>query len=88
MNVMTARWAAPFARLLRFAVLAVVVAVPLGGCTSFSSLFGGAEEVAPDEPPEKLYNEGIFLLDKRRDFKAASKKLGAQGPHHGCLRAV
>jgi len=67
-------WAAPFARLLRFAVLAVVVAVPLGGCTSFSGLFGGAEEVAPDEPPEKLYNEGIFLLDKRRDFKAASKK--------------
>ena len=34
----------------------------------------GKEEVAADEPPEKLYNEGVFLLDKRRDFKAASKK--------------
>ncbi len=51
-----------------------LLAGPLGACSSIPSLFGGAEEVAPDEPPEKLYNEGVFLLDSRRDFKAASKK--------------
>lgn len=54
-------------------MLLALLAVPLGACSSFNSLFG-KEEVAPDEPPEKLYNEGVFLLDKRRDFKAASKK--------------
>jgi outer membrane protein assembly factor BamD len=64
-------WRVPFARLLLVAVLAV----PLGSCgnTSMGSLFG-VEATAPDEPPEKLYNEGIFLLDKRQDYKAASKK--------------
>ncbi len=54
-----------------------MLAAPLGGCgnTSLASLFGKDETaIAPDEPPEKLYNEGVFLLDSRRDFKAASKK--------------
>jgi outer membrane protein assembly factor BamD len=54
-------------------MLLAVLAAPLGACSSLGSLFG-AEEVVPDEPPEKLYNEGVFLLDKRRDFKAAAKK--------------
>ena len=39
-----------------------------------SGLFSKDDKVAPDEPPEKLYNEGVFLLNSRRDFKAASKK--------------
>jgi outer membrane protein assembly factor BamD len=65
-------WRASLARLLLVAVLMV----PLGACSSmgsFASLFG-KEETGPDEPPEKLYNEGIFLLDNRRDYKAAAKK--------------
>src|SRR4051812_2181209 len=64
-------WRTPLARLLLVAVLAV----PLGACgsTSLGSLFG-AEELAADEPPDKLYNEGVFLLDKRHDYKAASRK--------------
>ena len=53
-------------------LLAVLVA-PLGACSNLSNLFG-AEQVSPDEPPEKLYNEGVFLLDKRKDYKAAAKK--------------
>ncbi len=53
-------------------LLAVLVA-PLGACSNLSSLFG-AEQVTPDEPPEKLYNEGVFLLDKRNDYRAAAKK--------------
>jgi outer membrane protein assembly factor BamD len=62
-----------FARLL----LVVVLAAPLGACESLGSLgsfFGKEDAIVPDQPPEKLYNEGVFLLDKRRDFKAAAKK--------------
>jgi outer membrane protein assembly factor BamD len=66
-------WRAPLARLLHGAVLIAALALPLGACSSLASLFG-KEEVAPDEPPEKLYNEGVFLLDSRRDYKEASKK--------------
>jgi outer membrane protein assembly factor BamD len=53
-------------------LLAVLVA-PLGACSNLATLFG-AETVNPDEPPEKLYNEGVFLLDKRNDYRAAAKK--------------
>src|SRR4029078_6177296 len=60
--------------LLARLMLVVVLAVPLGACESLGSLFGKEDVVGPAEPREKLYNEGVFLLDKRRDFKAASKK--------------
>ena len=64
---------ASLARLSRLALCLAVLAVPLGACSQLGSLFG-KEEVAPDEPPEKLYNEGVFLLDKRQDPKEAAKK--------------
>jgi outer membrane protein assembly factor BamD len=67
-------WRAPLAALLRSAVLVGLLAAPVAGCSSLGSLFGKEEELAPDQPPEKLYNEGIFLLDNRKDYKAASKK--------------
>ena len=60
---------AVFAQLM----LLAVSAVPLGGCSYINGLFN-TENVAPDEPADKLYNEGIFLLDKRKDFKEAAKK--------------
>ena len=28
----------------------------------------------PTSPADKLYNEGLYLLNNKRDFKAASKK--------------
>ena len=55
-------------RIAQFLALALLFA-PLGACTLFSK-----DEILADEPPEKLYNEGIFLLDKRQDYKAAAKK--------------
>ena len=67
------------AQLSRLALLALL-ALPLGACSSigsfpsFSSWFSKQEAVAPDEPADKLYNEGIFLLDKRKDYKEAGKK--------------
>jgi outer membrane protein assembly factor BamD len=46
------------------------LAVPLGAC----SLFNKDDSLPPDEPPEKLYNEGVFLMDKRQEYKDAAKK--------------
>ena len=47
-----------------------LVAGALGAC----SLFGDKDVVAPDEPAEKLYNEGVFLLNERKEIKDAAKK--------------
>ena len=47
-----------------------LVAGALGAC----SLFGDKDAVAPDEPAEKLYNEGVFLLNERKEIKDAAKK--------------
>jgi len=69
---------AALARLL----LVVALAVPAGACSSFNNLFTKDEGVAPDEPPEKLYNEGVFLLDRRGDYKDAAKKFGEVERQH------
>ena len=64
---------ATLARLL----LIVALAAPAGACSSFpgfTGLFNKDDAVAPDEPPEKLYNEGVFLLDRKQDYKDAAKK--------------
>ncbi len=54
------------ARLLSLAVLAAFVS----GC----SLFGKKDDILPDEPADKLYNEGLFLLNNKNDPKEAAKK--------------
>jgi outer membrane protein assembly factor BamD len=58
--------------LARFALLAAL-AVPLAGCSAFGSWFG-TEEVVSDDPADKLYNEGLYLLNQKRDAKEAAKK--------------
>ena len=56
-----------------FLILALMaLVVPVGGCGTFN--WFGKEELGPDEPAEKLYNEGVFLLNSRADFKDAAKK--------------
>jgi outer membrane protein assembly factor BamD len=55
-------------RLARILVLALV-ALPIGACSLFNK-----DEVVPDEPAEKLYNEGVYLLNQKREFKDAAKK--------------
>jgi len=61
-----ADWRAPLARLSVLALLAV----PLGAC----SLFNKDEALPPDVPPDKLYNEGVYLLNQRTDYADAAKK--------------
>ena len=53
----------------RFAALALVALV-IGAC----SLFDKDAPIAPDEPADKLYNEGLYLLNTKKDAKAAAKK--------------
>jgi outer membrane protein assembly factor BamD len=43
--------------------------VALGGCSLFNK-----DEILPDEPADKLYNEGLFLLNQKKDPKGAAKK--------------
>jgi outer membrane protein assembly factor BamD len=65
------------------ALLAIaLLAAPLGACSSLgldqfslSSLNPWAKkDLVADEPAEKLYNEGVFLVNEKRDYKEAIKR--------------
>jgi outer membrane protein assembly factor BamD len=46
----------------------------VAGCSTWSLFGGDKEDVLPDEPAEKLYNEGVYNLNEKHDPKAAAKK--------------
>jgi outer membrane protein assembly factor BamD len=46
----------------------------VAGCSTWQSWFGDKDEVVPDEPAERLYNEGVYLLNEKKQYKDASKK--------------
>src|SRR5436190_14365223 len=71
----------PFGRAFARLLLVCALAVPAGACSSFTNLFN-KDEVGADEPPEKLYNEGVFLLDRRQDYKDAAKKFSEVERQH------
>jgi outer membrane protein assembly factor BamD len=56
----------------------IVLAMPLGACAGDSSSLWdkmfNKDEIAPEEPADKLYNEGLFLMNDKKDPKSASKK--------------
>jgi len=54
---------------VRATLLALTLGVALGGCNLFDK-----DKVLPDEPADKLYNEGLFFLNERKDPKEAAKK--------------
>jgi outer membrane protein assembly factor BamD len=57
------------------AIAFVVLLAPLGACSSLSSLFSKSDDdTYVEEPADKLYNEGLFLLNDQKDFKSAAKK--------------
>ena len=39
-----------------------------------AALFANKDALAPDEPADKLYNEGVYLLNQQQDYKDAAKK--------------
>jgi outer membrane protein assembly factor BamD len=55
--------------LANYAALALLV-VPLMAC----SLFNKDDDYVPDQPADKLYNQGLYLLNKEQDYKEAAKK--------------
>jgi outer membrane protein assembly factor BamD len=54
--------------LARLSILALLAAA-LGACALFDK-----DEIAPEEPADKLYNEGLYLLNQKKDTKDAAKK--------------
>src|SRR5262249_29895696 len=65
------------ARRLRLAVSLIALALPLSGCGTgalWDKFFAKDENAFVDEPADKLYNEGLYLMNERKDTKAASKK--------------
>ena len=54
------------------ALAMVLLAASLGACGSFN-LFG-KEDIPPDEAADRLYNEGLYLLNVRHEPKEAAKK--------------
>lgn len=65
-----------FARPLRLAAGLIVLAVPLAGCGTGAlwDKFTKKDDTFVDEPADKLYNEGLYLMNQSKDPKAASKK--------------
>jgi outer membrane protein assembly factor BamD len=53
---------------VRICTLALLVAA-LPACSWFNK-----EEVVPDDPADKLYNEGLYLLNNKRDYRQAAKR--------------
>ena len=54
--------------------LAIVLATgSLGACTSFD-FFAKKDDTPPDEPADRLYNEGLYLLNAKKDPKESVKK--------------
>jgi outer membrane protein assembly factor BamD len=54
--------------IVRFCALALVAA-SVSACSWFVK-----EDIVPDEPADKLYNEGLFLLNNKHDYKKAAQK--------------
>jgi outer membrane protein assembly factor BamD len=51
-------------------VLAFLAAPAVGGC----SLFNKEEDYVPEEPADRLYNEGLYLLNNKQQYEDAAKK--------------
>jgi outer membrane protein assembly factor BamD len=63
---------------LSAALALCLLTAPLAGCSSLGlesfNPFVKQEAAALDEPAEKLYNEGVFLLNEKVDYAQANKR--------------
>jgi outer membrane protein assembly factor BamD len=67
-----ARNSAGWTRLAR-ALAIGLLAASLGACSSFD-FFSKKDDTPPDQPADRLYNEGLYLLNAKKDPKEAVKK--------------
>ncbi|HWF93353.1 MAG TPA: outer membrane protein assembly factor BamD [Xanthobacteraceae bacterium] len=58
------------------AIAFAVVLAPLGACSTITDMFGSKDDdsAVVEEPADKLYNEGLYLLNDKREYKSAAKK--------------
>src|SRR5262249_46872267 len=68
-SVNPTRWGREGRALARAVMCALTLAL-LPAC----SLFGEKDPPIADDPADRLYNEGLYLLNSKHDFKAAAKK--------------
>ncbi|MDU6731747.1 MAG: outer membrane protein assembly factor BamD, partial [Bradyrhizobium sp.] len=61
---------------LRLAASLVLLALPLAGCGTGGlwDKFLAKDDTFVDEPADKLYNEGLYLMNEKKDVKGATKK--------------
>jgi outer membrane protein assembly factor BamD len=52
-------------------LFAMVVTATVGACAMFQP---DAAPALPDDPADRLYNEGLFLMNQRRDYVGATRK--------------
>src|ERR1700747_938064 len=73
-----------FARTLRLALGVVVISMPLAGCGTGDiwDKFFKKDDTFVDEPADKLYNQGLYMINERHDPKAASKKFEEVAREH------
>src|SRR6201987_593828 len=71
------RWVSAATGRLRFAASLILLALPLSGCGTGALLdkFMAKDDPFVDEPADKLYNEGLYLMNEKKDAKAANKKV-------------
>jgi outer membrane protein assembly factor BamD len=65
-----------FGRQLRMAFGLIALAIPLSGCGTGAlwDKFSSKDDTFVEEPADKLYNEGLYLMNQNKDPKAAAKK--------------
>ena len=64
------------ARGLLQAVTFILFALPLAGCGTGAlwDKFTAKDDTFVEEPADKIYNEGLYLMNEKKDMKAANKK--------------
>jgi outer membrane protein assembly factor BamD len=66
----------PLASRFRLAASLIALALPLSGCGTGAlwDKFMAKDDTFVDQPADKLYNEGLYLMNERKELKEANKK--------------
>jgi outer membrane protein assembly factor BamD len=68
---------------LRSRLIALGLLAPLlGGCDTLTGWMGPKDEPQLDQPADQIYNEGLYLLNAKKDIKGAAKKFDEVDRQH------
>ena len=88
MRKRTVNSASGLGRMLARLVTMLPVLVIVAGCSTWGSVFGDKDENLPDEPADRLYNEGLFLLNEKKEYEDAAKKFEEVDRQHPDRKSV